>query len=111
MEPFLSLKEYSDQSRVASLLSSFEREFDGKKPEAIIRVPGRVNLIGEHIDYCGYAVHPMAIEQDILVAVARSKGILAYVKLIKNIFNGDHPLHFINLPSPHCFLFLPLYTS
>jgi len=32
-----------------------------------------VNLIGEHIDYCGYAVCPMAIEQDILVAVAVSE--------------------------------------
>lgn len=33
----------------------------------------RVNLIGEHVDYCGYSVCPMAIEQDVVVAVALSK--------------------------------------
>jgi N-acetylgalactosamine kinase len=28
---------------------------------------------GEHIDYCGYAVLPMAVEQDIIFAVTENK--------------------------------------
>ena len=75
MESTIQIDQYSNQERIKKLVSTFEREFDGKKPEAVIRVPGRVNLIGEHIDYCGYGVHPMAIEQDILVAVAYTNGI------------------------------------
>jgi galactokinase len=42
------------------LLTSFERYFD-KKPTVSFFCPGRVNLIGEHLDYNGGLVMPVAI--------------------------------------------------
>lgn len=40
----------------------------GASPTFVARAPGRVNLIGEHIDYNGLAVLPMAIPRHIIVA-------------------------------------------
>ncbi|KAG7187611.1 hypothetical protein KM043_016673 [Ampulex compressa] len=60
------------QHRLRKLAEHFLTKYN-VQPSFFVRVPGRVNLIGEHIDYCGYAVCPMAIEQDILVAVSLSK--------------------------------------
>ena len=40
----------------------------GVKPAFYCRAPGRVNIIGEHIDYCGYSVLPAALEQDFIMA-------------------------------------------
>lgn len=31
--------------------------------------PAFLFCLGEHIDYCGYSVLPMAVEQDMLIAV------------------------------------------
>lgn len=56
------------QDRLLKLKELFISKY-GSAPSFYARAPGRVNLIGEHIDYCGYAVLPMAIEQDILTAV------------------------------------------
>ncbi|EPQ32073.1 uncharacterized protein PFL1_00271 [Pseudozyma flocculosa PF-1] len=50
------------------LASQFKALFGGATPDFIARAPGRVNLIGEHIDYVGFSVFPAAIEKDILMA-------------------------------------------
>ncbi|KAK2842418.1 hypothetical protein Q5P01_012618 [Channa striata] len=55
--------------RLKSLKNTFETKY-GESPLYYACAPGRVNLIGEHIDYCGYSVLPMAIEQNILAAVS-----------------------------------------
>jgi galactokinase len=50
-----------------SLASAFRESF-GAAPARIARAPGRVNLIGEHTDYNGLPVMPMAIQRRILIA-------------------------------------------
>ncbi|KAF5359765.1 hypothetical protein D9756_003587 [Leucocoprinus leucothites] len=52
-----------------ALTREFTQRF-GRPPAYIARAPGRVNLIGEHIDYALFGVLPAAIERDILIACA-----------------------------------------
>ncbi|KAL1117455.1 hypothetical protein AAG570_004781 [Ranatra chinensis] len=58
------------RARLESLRLKYAAAFGGEVPAVYVRVPGRVNLIGEHVDYCGYSVCPMAIQQDLLVAAS-----------------------------------------
>ncbi|KAJ2795886.1 galactokinase, partial [Coemansia furcata] len=53
--------------RYARLAATFTAAYGGQ-PDFIARAPGRVNIIGEHIDYCGFPVFPMAIAPDTLIA-------------------------------------------
>nr|XP_018904770.1 PREDICTED: N-acetylgalactosamine kinase [Bemisia tabaci]XP_018904771.1 PREDICTED: N-acetylgalactosamine kinase [Bemisia tabaci] len=74
MEEFPILKMPKDRELVKlpntlyNILDEFVAEYR-TEPDFFVRVPGRVNLIGEHIDYCGYGVCPMAIQQNIFAAV------------------------------------------
>uniref|UniRef100_A0A8C2HTP1 Galactokinase 2 n=1 Tax=Cyprinus carpio TaxID=7962 RepID=A0A8C2HTP1_CYPCA len=62
---------FSGNERLQKLKEAFHGKY-GQEPLFFACAPGRVNLIGEHIDYCGYAVLPMAIEQNIVAAVSVS---------------------------------------
>ena len=48
------------RERLHKIRDAFVAEY-GSLPDVYARSPGRVNLIGEHIDYEGYGVLPMAI--------------------------------------------------
>ena len=44
----------------------------GCTPDVIAAAPGRVNLIGEHIDYCDGFVMPFALDRNIVIAAKRT---------------------------------------
>lgn len=46
----------------------------GVEPAVVARAPGRVNLIGEHTDYCGLPVLPIAIDRATFVAAGPAVG-------------------------------------
>jgi galactokinase len=49
-------------------LEAMFRERYGVAPTHLARAPGRVNLIGEHIDFAGLPVFPMALRQEVRIA-------------------------------------------
>ncbi len=63
----------SPNTPIASLaqqaLDTFREHF-GSEATHVAAAPGRVNLIGEHIDYCDGFVLPLAIERIVLIAAA-----------------------------------------
>lgn len=68
-----SLAFYSDPSAQKTRYTAVARALEttyGSHPAFFARSPGRVNIIGEHIDYCHFLVLPMAIEVDVVAAVA-----------------------------------------
>lgn len=68
---------YGDSSQLDEAKLRFDRikskfqELFSHSPDVFARSPGRVNLIGEHIDYEGYSVLPMAIRHDTIVAIRK----------------------------------------
>jgi galactokinase len=70
LDAIYSHSEITQQEKRHALLRHRYAELYGKEPEFVARSPGRVNIIGEHIDYSLYEVLPMAVATDVLIAVA-----------------------------------------
>lgn len=86
------------ETRFKGLISKFSDTF-GRKPEFVARSPGRVNIIGEHIDYSLYNVLPAAVTVDVLIAV-RSISPSQQGTLIQcaNVNPGKYPTREIIVP-------------
>ena len=57
---------------VKKVVDSFKEKYS-KEPEIIASAPGRVNLIGEHTDYTGGFVLPVAIDREIVFAAGKTQ--------------------------------------
>jgi len=55
------------EHHLPNLIETFRGIFHGASPTHFSRAPGRVNLIGEHTDYNGLPVLPMALRQEIKI--------------------------------------------
>jgi N-acetylgalactosamine kinase len=61
--------ESPEAHRISRLLEQFARQM-GRAAAFVVRAPGRVNLLGEHTDYNGLPVLPMAIDRSIVAVGA-----------------------------------------
>ncbi|MBN1866605.1 galactokinase [Candidatus Sumerlaeota bacterium] len=75
-----------------SVRKAFEERF-GSSPAVCVRAPGRVNLIGEHIDYNGGHVLPIAIGKGVEIAASpRSDGVFRlYAQNYAERYEGPVP--------------------
>ncbi|CAH0054314.1 unnamed protein product [Clonostachys solani] len=82
------------------LLQGFEKKY-GYRASNVARSPGRVNIIGEHIDYSLYAVLPMAITADCLLAFSAkpSSSPESFRIRIANVDDAKFPAREFTLPA------------
>lgn len=64
-------EEAGDPTRLSHELAEGFRERHARAPDGVFTAPGRVNLIGEHVDYNGGLCLPMALPHATYAAVSR----------------------------------------
>ncbi len=75
----------------------FQRVF-GRRPEVVVKAPGRVNLLGAHVDYNDGWVMPAAIDRAVWLAAAPGKGRTLRARAID--FDAGATVELDRLPPP-----------
>jgi N-acetylgalactosamine kinase len=80
------------KANLASLMKVFRGTVSDATKVTIVRAPGRVNLLGEHTDYSGLPVLPMAIPREIICCSSKRKDKKVRVRNAKDLYE---PFEFV----------------
>ena len=78
----------SDQEGAADAAALFHEVYSAT-PELVCAAPGRVNLIGEHVDYAAGMCLPFALSQNTYAALARRQDSL--VRIVSDLGESGEP--------------------
>lgn len=86
------------QDLVSKTASTFRDRF-GVDPDWLVAAPGRVNLIGEHIDYNDGFVMPMAIDRYVVIAGGPFEGTAANLYSVNLDSAASIPIDAVSRPA------------
>ncbi|HMB69479.1 MAG TPA: galactokinase family protein, partial [bacterium] len=85
-------------SRLRRRVTQAFRNRFGREPSVVARAPGRVDLLGAHVDYNEGWVLPVAIDRHVLVAASPAAG--TETRIVALDFEGEGAFDLAALPEP-----------
>ena len=76
--------------QLRGVVGEFTRRYGGDRPIAVVRSPGRINLMGRHIDHQGGTVNVMAVNREIVVVAApRTDDVVSLANTNGSVFSEE----------------------
>jgi len=88
---------WPDEPAARAVVEAFRRRYEAE-PEVVVRAPGRVALIGAHVDQSEGLVMPAAIDRAVWLAASTRRD--ETVRLRALDLDEEHELNLLHLPPP-----------